>query len=69
MIGKNLYTVEGFGDGQWNEPQPGLSVKPEIYGYKNNCVCGICIGHQVDHLTCAVTPEFYENEKSWFFAC
>lgn len=64
LIGKNIYTYESYVDNKhWQFPSPGfVSSLKRYYG-----VFGICIGHQIDDLTEAVYPEFFENGRKLKF--
>lgn len=54
LIGKNIYTFEGYTKkGEWELPSPGLS--------------GVCIGHQIDDFKGGVCPEFYEKGQKLQF--
>lgn len=64
LIGKNIYTYEGYVDNKnWQPPMPGFfSSFKKSYG-----TFGICIGHLVGDLTEGVYPEMYENGRKLEF--
>ena len=66
LIGKNIYTYEGYEkDGKWLPPLPGFRTHMR----KNKMNFGICIGHQIENVTEAVYPEFFEEGNKLRFSC
>lgn len=60
LIGRNMYTYEGYGeDGTWQSPRPGLTAQ-RLEGYTGKHF-GICLGHQLDDVTCGAVPQFTQN--------
>lgn len=57
LIGRNLYTFEGYVSGTWQSPQLGLSAN------RANGKLGICLGHQLDNVTCGAAPVFSWQDR------